>query len=467
MRAKIVATIGPATSDPETLKKAILSGMNVARMNFSHGSHEEFALWIKLIRAYSQELDRPIGIIQDLQGPRIRLGKIAGGKKTLFENHEVILTTGKPKRGEIEIGYKPLIREVKRGSRILLSDGLIELLVRSKTKNKIKCVVAQGGEIASYSSINLPGIKIKLSPFTEKDHQDLYFGISRGVDFVALSFVKTGQDIKKIKKIIEEYSNKENIASPKIIAKIESKEAINNLNSIIEASDAVMVARGDLGIELPEEEVPLLQKRIIEESKLAGKPVITATQMLDSMVLSPRPTRAEVSDVANAVVDGTDALMLSNETAIGKFPIKTIQEMKKIAEETEKGLYEHKNPHKYSFHYPQGAPKEISITDAVGSSSCEMAEHLNARYIITTKHRPGTKILALTPNQTVYNQLSLLWGTETYILPNFHTTDELIYQSVDLLSVRKIISQGNLLVIIAGHPVGMGGQTNLIKVHRV
>jgi pyruvate kinase len=317
-----------------------------------------------------------------------------------------------------------------------------------------------------------------LSPFTEKDHRDLYFGISHGVDFVALSFVKNGQDIKRIKRIIEKYSQKEDIMPPKIIAKIENEEAITNLSSIIEASDAVMVARGDLGIELPEEEVPLLQKRIIEESKFAGKPVITATQMLDSMVVSPRPTRAEVSDVANAVVDGTDALMLSNETAVGKFPVRSIQEMKKIVKETEKGLYKHTNMHKYSFHYPKGPHKEISITDAVGSSSCEMAEHLAARYIITTtssgysarmvaKHRPNTPILALTPNQTVYNQLSLLWGTETYILPNFHTTDELIYQSADLLSERKLIRMGDLLIIIAGHPVGMGGRTNLIKVHKV
>lgn len=478
MRTKIVATIGPATSNPETLKKAILSGMSVARMNFSHGSHDEFGKWIKAIRNYAKELDRPIAIIQDLQGPRVRLGKIPGGKKELYDNHEAILVTQNPKRGEIEVGYKPLAKQVKKGSRILLSDGLIELMVKSKSKTKIKCIIVSGGSIVSYSSINLPGTAIKLPLFTEKDDQDIYFGIQNSVDYIALSFVKNKNDILRIRKKIEEYCAKEGSPLPKIIAKIENKEAINNLSSIIAVSDGIMVARGDLGIELPEEEVPLLQKRMIDEARHAGKPVITATQMLDSMVKNPRPTRAEVSDVANAIVDGTDAVMLSNETAVGKYPLKAIQEMKKIIKETENGLYAHTNMHKFSFHYPRGERKEISTTDAVGSSSCEMAEHLGAKYIVTTtssgysarmvaKHRPEIKIFALTPSQSVYNQLSLVWGVRPLILPHFHTTDELIYQSVDLLHSRKMIRAGDLLIIIAGHPVGMGGQTNLIKVHKV
>lgn len=478
MRTKIVATIGPATSKPEVLKKAILSGMSAARMNFSHGRHEEFKEWIKLIRKYSCELDRSVAIIQDLQGPRIRLDKISGGKKELYENHEVILTDRNPERGEIKVGFKLFIKELKKDSRILLSDGLIELRVKSKTKTKAKCFVVQGGSIVSYSSINLPGTDIKLPSFTEKDDQDLYFGIQNQVDYVALSFVKNKRDIQRIREKIFEYCRKEGAPKPKIIAKIENKEAVKNLGSIIRAADGLMVARGDLGIELPEEEVPLLQKRMIDEARHHGKPVITATQMLDSMVKNPRPTRAEVSDVANAIVDGTDAVMLSNETAVGRYPLKAILEMKKIIEETEGGLYAHTNMHKFSFHYPKGEYKEISTTDAVGSSSCEMAEHLAARFIITTtssgysarmvaKHRPETKIFALTPSQKVYNQLALVWGVSPLILPNFHTTDELIYQSVDLLRDRKMTKKGDLLIIIAGHPVGLAGQTNLIKVHKV
>ncbi|TSC91456.1 MAG: pyruvate kinase [Candidatus Berkelbacteria bacterium Licking1014_96] len=253
-------------------------------MNFSHGSHDEFGRWIKAIRDYASELDRPIAIIADLQGPRIRLGKIPGGKKELYDNHEVILVTQNPKRGEIEVGYKLLIKQVKKGSRILLSDGLIELIVKSKSRTKVKCIIATGGSIVSYSSINLPGTEIKLPSFTEKDDQDLYFGIQNSVDYVALSFVKNKNDILRIRRKIDQYCAKEGSPLPKIIAKIENKEAINNLSSIIAAADGIMVARGDLGIEMPEEEVPLLQKRIIDEARHEGKPVITATQMLDSMV---------------------------------------------------------------------------------------------------------------------------------------------------------------------------------------
>ncbi|MCX6795948.1 MAG: pyruvate kinase, partial [Candidatus Falkowbacteria bacterium] len=306
----------------------------------------------------------------------------------------------------------------------------------------------------------------------------LYYGIQHNVDYVALSFVRSGKDIRDLRKLIDEWSNKEHVSPPKIIAKIENKEAINNLDSILQASDGVMVARGDLGIELAQQEVPLIQKRIIDEAQHLGKPVITATQMLDSMIRNPRPTRAEVSDVANAVVDGSDALMLSGETSMGEFPVDSVKMMKSIIDETEKGLYEHKNIHRYSFHHPKGYFQESTITDAVGASSCEMAAHLKAKYIVTTtssgysarmvaKHRPETPILALTPDEKVYNQLSMVWGVKPLILPAFHTTDELIYQSIDLLEARRMIRKGDLLIIIAGHPVGMGGQTNLIKVHKV
>lgn len=478
MRAKIVATIGPATSEPEIQKKIFENGVNLARMNFSHGAHEEFGGWIKTIRDFSRQLDVPIGIIQDLQGPRIRIGDLPSGRRQLLENREITLTVAKPQKGEIEVDYKHLPKSVNVGSRILLKDGLIELVVKKKFKNKVITVVSVGGEIVSHSSINLPKAKINLPTIAEKDKNDLYFGIQHNVDYVALSFVHSGKDIRDLRKLIDEWSNREHVAPPKIIAKIENKEAVNNLDSILQASDGVMVARGDLGIELAQQEVPLIQKRIIDETQHLGKPVITATQMLDSMIRNPRPTRAEVSDVANAVVDGSDALMLSGETSMGEFPVDSVKMMKSIILETEKGLYEHKNIHRYSFHHPKGYFQEATITDAVGASSCEMAAHLKAKYIVTTtssgysarmvaKHRPETPILALTPDEKVYNQLSLVWGVKPLILPAFHTTDELIYQSIDLLEARRMIKKGDLLIIIAGHPVGMGGQTNLIKVHKV
>lgn len=478
MRAKIVATIGPATSEPEIQKKIFENGVNLARMNFSHGAHEEFGGWIKTIRDFSRQLDVPIGIIQDLQGPRIRIGDLPSGRRQLLENREITLTVAKPQKDEIEVDYKHLPKSVNVGSRILLKDGLIELVVKKKLKNKVITVVSVGGEIVSHSSINLPSAKINLPTIAEKDKNDLYFGIQHNVDYVALSFVHSGKDIRDLRKLIDEWSNREHVAPPKIIAKIENKEAVNNLGSILQASDGVMVARGDLGIELAQQEVPLIQKRIIDEAQHLGKPVITATQMLDSMIRNPRPTRAEVSDVANAVVDGSDALMLSGETSMGEFPVESIKMMKSIIDETERGLYEHKNIHRYSFHHPKGYFQEATITDAVGASSCEMAAHLKAKYIVTTtssgysarmvaKHRPETPILALTPDEKVYNQLSLVWGIKPLILPAFHTTDELIYQSIDLLEARRMIKKGDLLIIIAGHPVGMGGQTNLIKVHRV
>lgn len=478
MRAKIVATIGPATGEPEKLKKVFEKGTDVARLNFSHGSHEEFGQWIKEIRRYSEELDRPIGIIQDLQGPKIRLGSIPSGRKALDDNHEVVLVEGKAGRDELEVRFPKFIESIKKGSRVLLNDGLIELIVKGKSKKKAKCVVVNGGEVVSFAGVNLPGVDLKTSSFTEKDKKDLFFGIKNKVDFVALSFVKSSHDIRGLRDQIESYSLQEKVIPPKIIAKIEKKEAVDNLKSIIRASDAVMVARGDLGIEMPEEEVPLLQKRIIDEAKEAGKPVITATQMLDSMTRNPRPTRAEVSDVANAIVDGTDAVMLSNETSVGVYPLEAVEEMRKIIEETEHGLHEHRNIHKFSFHKPNGGAQTATITDAAAASSCEMASHLGAKYIVTTtssgysarmvaKHRSDTRILALTPDKKVYNQLSVLWGVEPLMLPSFHTTDELIYQSADLLEKKKLTKTGDFLIIIAGHPVGMKGQTNLIKVHKV
>lgn len=478
MKAKIVATIGPATKEPEIQEKIFLAGVDLARMNFSHGAHEEFAGWIKNIRGLSQKLDRPLGIIQDLQGPRIRIGDLPSGRRQLKKNQEITLTIDKPKKGEIEVNYQHLSQSVKIGSRILIKDGLIELIVKNKLKHKVITVVSVGGEIVSHSSLNLPEAKIDLPTISEKDKKDLFFGIQHKVDYIAMSFVRSGEDILELKKLISEWSAKERVSPPKIIAKIENKEAINNLDSILEATDGVMVARGDLGIELAQQEVPLIQKRIIDETRHLGKPVITATQMLDSMIRNPRPTRAEVSDVANAVVDGSDALMLSGETSLGEFPVKAVKMMKSIIDETEKGLYEHKDIHRYSFHHPKGYFKEATTTDAVGASACEMAAHLKAKYIVTTtssgysakmvaKHRPETSILALTPDEKVYNQLSMVWGVRPLILPAFHTTDELIYQSIDLLEARRMIKKGDILIIIAGHPVGMGGQTNLIKVHKV
>jgi len=460
----------------------IEAGASVVRFNFSHGRKSEYKKWALNIRSLEKEKKKSIALLCDLQGPKIRLGRLPEGEKELElkENQEVFLTSReKIKKGELTIRYKNLLSDLKVKEKVLLNDGKVELLVREKKKDGFLAVVSGPGKIAPFQGVNLPESEISLPSLRKKDIVDLRFALKLRADAIGLSFVRSAKDILGLRKKIEEYREETNLEKvPWLVAKIEKREGVENIEEIIKAADAVMVARGDLGIEMPEEEVPLLQKEIIRKCIYSGKPVIIATQMLDSMQENRRPSRAEVSDVANAIIDGTDAVMLSGETTIGKYPIKAVEEMEKIISETEEGLYQHKDIQKYSFHSKKYENVDLNITDAVGESSCEMAAHLRARYIVTAtgsgytarmiaKCRSETPVLALTPDRDTYRRLNFVWGVEPYLLPGYHTTDELLTRAIDLLKEKRLVESGDKLVITAGHPVGKIGNTNLIKVEEV
>jgi len=469
MKTKIVATIGPACKDRVTLENMVEAGLDVARLNFSHGKKFEFAAWIKIFREIRKEKQQAIAIIQDLQGPRIRVGKL--NKPIKLKKDQIVKLVVKEKIFKntakeitIPLVYKTLNQNNKENDHILIDNSKIELRVSAVERKQIKAKVIIGGEIISHKGINLPNTKISLPIITKKDQEDLKFGIEYKVDFITLSFIRTANDIKAGRKLVEQSGGKD----IQIIAKVETKEALTNIKDIIEQADAVMIGRGDLGIELPMEEVPIAQKKIIKLCREAGKPVITATQMLSSMEFNPKPTRAEVSDVANAILDGSDAVMLSEETAMGKYPVETVTQMNKIIQINEKEL----KSKDYSL---------INIKDetkAVGDSACEMAYQLKAKYIVcatasgftanmVSLHRPKTPIIAFTPNKKVYNQLALVWGVIPQMLPTFHTTDEFIFQSIQKLKDQKRITKADTIIITAGHPIGKKGTTNLIKVQKI
>jgi len=482
MRTKIIASIGPSSKDPEMFSQMIDAGLVVARFNFSHGRKNLFKKWAEEIRKKAGEKEKSVALLCDLQGPKIRLGRLPGRADflNLKEGEEVFLTTREEVQpGELCIRYKNFLQDVKEKQKVLINDGKIELIVKENRSDGFSAIVSVPGKIAPFQGVNLPQTDVTLPLLRKKDIRDLRFALKIKVDAIGLSFVRTAADIRKIKELILEYREETDLKEmPWIVAKIERREAVENVDEIIKEADVVMVARGDLGIEMPETEVPLLQKQIIEKCIIEGKPVITATQMLDSMQENPRPTRAEVSDVANAIIDGSDAVMLSGETTTGKYPLEAVTEMKKIIEETEEGLYEHKDIHRYSFHHKKYEGREIGITDAVGESSCEMAAHLGARYIVCAtgsghtarmiaKCRSEVPILALTPSRRTYKLLNFVWGVEPHLLPGYHTTDELLTRSIDLLKQKGLVKSGNKLVITAGHPVGEVGNTNLIKVEEV
>jgi pyruvate kinase len=476
MKTKIVATIGPACKDRVSLEKMVEAGLNVARLNFSHGKKEEFEKWIKILREISKERQQPIAILQDLQGPRIRIGELEK-KVKIKEKDTVILyiTKNIPKTNEIKLPVKckTLTEDVREKDRILIDNGKIELKVADIQKTYIKTTAVIGGEVISHKGINLPDTKISLPTITKKDEEDLKFGAEQGIDYIALSFVRSPADIDKARKQIEKQVNKD----IDIIAKIETKQALKNIDGIIAKTDGIMIARGDLGIELDLEEVPIAQKKIIEKARQAGKPVVTATQMLSSMVENAHPTRAEVSDVANAIIDGTDGVMLSEESAIGKYPVEAVKTMAKVISKTEQEITCIQPDIKVGYH--EGKLKKISDeTKNVGISASSLAYRLGAKYIacatasgftarMVSMHRPNTKIVAFTPNKRVYNKLALVWGVNRYILPGSHTTDELIYLISEKLKEKKKIKSGDYIVITAGHPVGKKGNTNLIKVEKI
>lgn len=453
-KTKIVCTMGPNTDNREIMKELALNGMDVARFNFSHGDHAEHKHRLEILESVREELGIPIASLLDTKGPEIRTGKLKNGKKvTLKEGDLYTLTTeeivGDETRGYIN--YAGLAEDVKPGDRILIDDGLIELHVREVNGTDIVCRIENGGELGEKKGVNVPGVRVKLPALTDKDKEDIRFGVDAGFDFVAASFVRNADAIREIREILDEKGS-----AMQIIAKIENEEGIENIDSIIEASDGIMVARGDMGVEIPAEKVPHIQKMIIRKCNLACKVVITATQMLDSMIRNPRPTRAEVSDVANAVYEGTDAVMLSGETAMGSYPIEVVRMMSQIAEESEKYL-------DYMFYQRRKVSAENlrNISNTVCYSSVATASDLEAPVIVApsvsgfttrmlSKWRPKALIAGLSPSMTAVRQMQLYWGVKPFHAKRAESTDALLFASVELLKEKGIVKEGEIVVATAG-----------------
>ncbi|WP_168122791.1 pyruvate kinase [Paenibacillus sp. HB172176] len=469
-KTKIVCTIGPSSESLENTKKLIQAGMNVGRLNFSHGDFEEHGNRIKNIRLANKELGTSVAILLDTKGPEIRLGKLKEEPIELIQGDAITLTTEEilGDRSRIPVTYSNLPNDISVGSTVLIDDGLIGLIVEEVEGTEIHCRIVNNGPIKSKKGVNVPGVKISLPGITEKDANDIVFGIEQGVDFIAASFVRKASDVLEIRELLE----KHNAGHIQIISKIENQEGVDNLDEILEVSDGLMVARGDLGVEIPAEEVPLVQKMMIKKCNRAGKPVITATQMLDSMQRNPRPTRAEASDVANAIFDGTDAIMLSGETAAGKYPVESVQTMSRIAERAEDAL-EHRE-----IFTKQANAQQTSVTEAVSQSVANSALDLNAKAIITStqsgftarmvsKYRPKAPIIAVTTDERVMRRLALGWGVIPVQGSDADTTDEMFEIAVKGAMSTGILSLGDTVVITAGVPVGRAGTTNLIKIHHI
>ncbi|MCE5313450.1 MAG: pyruvate kinase [Armatimonadota bacterium] len=465
-RTKIVCTIGPASDSPEKIEKMIKAGMNVARLNFSHGSYEEHLAKIKLIRAISEKLGKTVGILQDLSGPKIRIGKIAKPPVKLTTGQKFTFTTesieGDDQR--VTLPFPGLVKQVKRNQMIYVDDAKLEFKVVSTTAKDIITRVVVGGELYSNKGFTVPGADYDVPGVTEKDKQDLKFGLENGVDWVASSFVRSAEDIKPLRKVMREVGKR-----VPVIAKIERPEAVRSVIGIIEEYDGIMVARGDLGIELPIDEVPAIQKNIIRHCNRLGKPVITATQMLDSMISNPRPTRAEVTDVANAIIDGTDATMLSGETAMGDYPVQTVQMMDKIARSTEKSL-DYKSISERRMEYPTH-----DTTEAIGEAAAKLARDIKVSAIITctyggttarlvSKYRPEAQIIAAASNDETARRLTLSWGVNPIFVEMAKDTDGLIENAVEAACDNKLVKKGDTALVIAGVPVGIPGNTSLIRV---
>lgn len=473
-RTKIVCTIGPASRTPERLRQLIDAGMDVARLNFSHGTHEEHAAVIATIRRLAQEAGRPVGILQDLQGPKIRTGALADGQPvTLVAGRHITVTTRQIPGTATQIStiYTDLPNDVKAGDRILISDGLIALRVLSVQSPDIVCEIINGGVLREHQGINLPGVAVSAPALTDKDRADLDFGVAQGVDFIALSFVRRASDLEIAHQAIasaQARHGKTQLPIP-LIAKIEKPDAVASLDDVLKAADGVMVARGDLGVELPLEQVPLIQKQIIKRANELEIPVITATQMLESMITNPRPTRAEVSDVANAILDGTDAIMLSGETAMGSYPIEAVRMMVSIAVEMDG-----KRPSD-----PLGVDGTMVTTaQAISNAAATLANQARARFIVVftrsgvsahliSKDRPNVPIIAMTPDTAVYNRLTLYWGVVPYQTDLFDSSDQLVNFVDHFMTQQGLMQPGEPLVIMGGMPVARRARTNFIKLHRI
>ncbi|HEY3311177.1 MAG TPA: pyruvate kinase [Anaerolineales bacterium] len=472
-RAKIVATIGPSSTDADMLEKLILAGMNVARLNFSHGTHDEHAARIATIRELSEKLDRPVGILQDLQGPKIRVGSLAQ-PVDLIEGEIVTLhaESMEPPRNTnkaIPVAFIELFDCAKAGDRILLDDGHEALEVTETGKCYLRAKVNTGGRLSSHKGINLPGVHLTIPGFTEKDRADLAFGLSQNVDFVAISFVRTASDVEAVREAMEAIDEESN--HPLVIAKLEKPEALDNLEEILNTADGVMVARGDLGVEMSPERVPIAQKRIIEAANAHGKIVITATQMLDSMIVNPLPTRAEASDVANAIFDGTDAVMLSGETASGAYPLEAVQMMDRIVRSAEENFQDWG-------HY--NAPSAASFDDAVSMTRAarELAHDLNVAAIaifshsgrtalLMSKARARVPIMAFTPTQATLGRLTLLWGVIPHFVAMSTTLREMVNKADNRLISTDWLKPGQQVVVVSGFPVSSVRPSNMALLHKV
>ena len=468
-KTKIICTLGPSTDKDGVLRELIANGMNVARFNFSHGSHEEHKGRLDLPKSLREELGKPVASLLDTKGPEIRLKDFKNGTEMLEAGQTFTLTT-RDVEGTKEIcsiTYKDLPQDVAPGGTIMLDDGLIKLQIQTVNDTDIVCTVLNNGKIKNKKGVNVPGVHLSMPYMSQRDKDDIIFGIEQGFDFIAASFVRTAQDVYEIRNLLNEYDS--NI---RIIAKIENREGVNNIDSILAAADAVMVARGDLGVEIDFTELPGIQKTIIDRSFSFGKPIVTATQMLDSMMVNPRPTRAEISDVANAIYDGTSAIMLSGETAAGAYPVEALKTMSAIAERTEQ-----------EGHYLRGRLMEpntgkISVSDATAHAACLTAKDVNAAAIVTvsesgttarllSKYRPQQPIIACVMREQVQRQLSLSWGITPLMMSLAHSTDELIEMSTALAKENGYLHNGELAVVTAGVPVGVSGTTNMIKIHMV
>jgi pyruvate kinase len=470
-KTKIICTIGPATETEEQLQALMEAGMNVARLNFSHGSHAEHGARIQRIRKVAAEAGKNVAVLLDTKGPEIRLGKLAEDVIELHEEDKIILTTDMSVLGtreRIPVTYAGLPGDVRPGAQILIDDGLVGLTVERIADTEIYARVVNSGPIKSSKGVNVPGVNISLPGITEKDAQDIIFATQQGVDFIAASFVRKAADVLQIKELLEQYD----ASGIQIIAKIENEEGVHNLDEILEVSDGLMVARGDLGVEIPAERVPIVQKQMISKCNQVGKPVVTATQMLDSMQRNPRPTRAEASDVANAIFDGTDAIMLSGETAIGKYPVEAVETMAAIAIASENAVDYH------NLYWKRVRDGKMAVADVLSSSVASSAMHLGAKAIISStesgytarliaKYRPEAPIIAVTPRPEVLRSLAIVRGVETLLAPSAQTTDEMFDRAVQAAVDSGIVALGDTVVITAGVPVGHSGTTNVMKIHTI
>lgn len=466
-KTKIICTLGPASESEEVIRELMLAGMNVARLNFSHGTHEEQRGKLERVKKVREELGLPVALLLDTKGPEIRTGEFEKGKVELKKGQTFVLTTEDVlgNEGKVSITYKNLVKDVQEGDSILIDDGLIGLKVVKVTEKEIICSVENGGTVSNKKGINVPGVELKMPFISKKDKDDILFAVKEGFDYIAASFTRTADDILEIRRILEE----NNCNFIKIIAKVENDQGIKNVDEILRVADGVMIARGDMGVEIPLEEVPSIQKKLIRKAFETGKPIITATQMLDSMMKNPRPTRAETSDVANAIYQGTSAIMLSGETASGQYPVEALKTMVKIALRTEADI-------DYDERFKRRSIEDrTDITNAVSHATCTTAVDLHASAIITVtksgrtvgmvaKHHPGCMIIGCCMDDYVCRQLNLYWGVQPLLLPKEEDADALFNSAVAAAEEAGLVSRGDLTVLTAGVPLGVTGTTNLIKV---